>query len=75
MASEHQDKSDGDFNDEISAENKEEKKSGSDNCEDEAMATVLQVQVSSLRTSKIEKHSEDGDWFAIDTGASVTLSG
>ena len=39
------------------------------------MATVLQVQVSSLRTSGTEKHSDSGSWFAIDTGASVTLSG
>ena len=68
---EHGEKNDGDSDHGILTERKD----GSEICEDEAKATVLQVQVSSPEASEKEMYPEHGRWFAIDTGASVTLSG
>ena len=70
-AIEHKEKNDGDSDHGISTESKD----GSMSCEDEGRATVLQVQVSSPETSDKDRYPENGRWFAIDTGASVTLSG
>ena len=68
---EHEEKNDGDSDHGISTGNKD----GSKSCEDEGKATVLQVQVSSPEASEKDMYPEHGRWFAIDTGASVTLSG
>ena len=68
---EHEEKNDGDSDHGISAESKD----GSKSCEAEGKATVLQVQASSPETPKKGRYPEDGRWFSIDTGASVTLSG
>ena len=70
-AIEHEEKNDGDSDHGILTERKD----GSEMCEDEVKATVLQVQVSSPEASDKEMYPEHGRWFAIDTGASVTLSG
>ena len=70
-AIEHEEKNDGNSGHGISTERND----GSEMCEDEGKATVLQVQVSSPEASEKEMYPEHGRWFAIDTGASVTLSG
>ena len=68
---EHEDKTNGDFGHGISATNG----NGSKNCEDKTRATVFQSKVSCAGMSEPNKYSGNSSWIAIDTCATVSVSG
>ena len=70
-AIEHEEKNDGDSGHGISTERKD----GSESGKGETRATVLQVRVSYTGVPEIDEYPENGNYIAIDSCASVSVSG